>query len=105
MNDDENYARSVVATPERIAASVLVAAWIGAAFFFSGLPDALRVAVFYLVPLTFIWIPTLMARLDIGSYQNPGPRVATPANALRLVGWLAIVGVPLTWAAFWWSTR
>jgi hypothetical protein len=106
MNDDqENYARSGEATPERVVASLMVTTWIAVAFFFSGLPDALRVAGFYLFPLTCVWIPTLMARLDVRSYQDPGPRVATPANALRLVGWLAIVGIPLVWAAFWGATR
>ena len=103
--DDGEYERSIKATPERIIASLLVATWIVSAYLIFGLPLAIRTFVFYLFPLAFIWVPEFMVRLPSMSRRYPTPSEPVLPNALRLAGWLVILGIPVVWAAFYWTMK
>ncbi len=60
---DGDYEPDVRVTPERIVATLLVIAWIIIAFHELGPRRAFGVGFLFLLPLTMVWIPGLMANL------------------------------------------
>ena len=100
MNDSD-YQRSRIATPERIVASIFVTAWILCAFVIGGYVLAIRAALLFMIPLALVCMPDLLARiatLDAKWNRQFIPRAST--LMIRLIGWLVIIGVPVSWMAF-----
>lgn len=105
MEEGPEYAASVTVGAEKIAASVLVLAWVILAGALSGRVLAIRAAVFFMIPLAFVWIPELMARtsrLTKGLHDPGSPMIP---GILRITGWLVLLGVPAVWLAFDLSLR
>ncbi len=101
MPEEPDYSSAVPLTPGRIIASLLVLIWIGAAFLIGGLQLAVRAAVFFMIPLTFVWIPEWMSRIaGVASRKSLAADVPMLPGILRGVGWLVIVGVPVSWMIF-----
>ncbi len=101
MMDGGDYEREPKPTPERVVATLLVFAWIIAAYHISGLPLAIRATLIFGFPLLFIWLPGILVRIA-GSGSRRGLDVDVPVSefVIRLVGWTVIVGVPVAWLAF-----
>jgi hypothetical protein len=101
MMDGGDYEREPRPTPERVVATLLVFAWIIAAYHISGLPLAIRATLIFGFPLLFIWLPGVLVRIA-GSGSRKGLDVDVPVSefVIRLVGWAVIVGVPVAWLAF-----
>lgn len=90
-----------IVTLERVLAVVLVLTWIVLAARFGGLALAIRAILLFQVPLVFVWMPELMARIaGVASRKSLQPGVIVSAMAVRLVGWVVILGVPLAWWGF-----
>jgi hypothetical protein len=105
MNEPD-YQRSNIATTERIVATILVAAWIICAFMIGGHVLAIRAAILFMVPLSFIWMPDIFAR--IATLDDKWNRQFIPKASkfsVRLIGWFVIVGVPAVWIAFQFSLQ
>lgn len=101
MSQDPDYAPAVPLTPGRIIAGILVVIWIGSAWRIGGLPLAVRAAVFFMIPLTFVWIPEWMSRIaGVASRKSLAADVPVLPGTLRGIGWLVIVGVPVSWMIF-----
>jgi hypothetical protein len=62
MNDGE-YASGRILSAGRVLSGILTATWIGIAFTIGGLNLAIRAFLFFMVPLSFVWMPDLMARI------------------------------------------
>jgi hypothetical protein len=101
MMDGGDYAREPKPTLERMAATLLVVAWVITAFHIGGLPLAIRATLLFLFPLLFIWLPGILARVA-GEGSRKGFDVGVPVSefAVRLVGWAVIIGVPAAWLVF-----
>lgn len=101
MMDGGDYAREPKPTPERLAATLLVVAWVITAFHIGGLPLAIRATLVFGFPLLFIWLPGILVRVA-GAGARKGLDTDAPVSefVLRLVGWAVIVGVPAAWLAF-----
>ena len=101
MMDGGKYAPEVTASREKIAASLLVALWIGIAYHTGGLPDAIWAIRLFIFPLALIWIPDLMARLtNEPSRKHGAPTAPVAAKGLRIVAWFLILGIPAAWIIF-----
>jgi len=101
MPEDPDYAPAVPLTPGRIVAGILVVIWIAAAWWIGGLQLAVRAAVFFMIPLTFVWIPEWMSRIaGVASRKSLAADVPVLPGILRWIGWLVIVWVPVAWMIF-----
>lgn len=101
MPEDPEYAPPISITLARVIASVLVLIWIGSAWKIGGLPLAIRATTFFLIPLSFIWIPEWMARIaGVASRKSLEADIPMLPGILKGVGWLVIVGVPAVWVIF-----
>jgi hypothetical protein len=99
--DGGDYEPNVRATPERIAASLLVGLWIVIVWREYGPRRAVGAGIFYMVVLTFVWIPDLMAKLEIqGRNRDAGALGPVSPKIYRWVAWLMILGLPAGWLLF-----
>jgi hypothetical protein len=102
LSEEPDYAPTISITRSRIIASLLVLIWIGSAWRIGRLPLAIRATTFFMIPLSFIWIPEWMARIaGVASRKSLAADVPLFPGILRWVGWLVILGVPAVWAIFY----
>jgi hypothetical protein len=101
VNSDGKYASERWLTKERIIAALIVSAWIWKAFLTGGVPLAIRAGLFFMIPLSFVLIPELMARIaGVASKESLQPDMMTSSTILKWIGWLLILSVPLIWFLF-----
>ncbi len=101
MPEDPDYAPAIPLTPGRIIAGLLVLIWIGSAWRIGGLQLAVRAVVFFMIPLSFVWIPEWMSRIaGVASRKSLAADVPMLPNILRGMGWIVILGVPAVWILF-----
>ncbi len=99
--NDADYDRCKIVTTERIVASILVTSWVACAFVIGGISLAVRAGLLFMLPLAFIWLPDLFAKiatLDVDLESQISPK--TSPFMIRLVAWLIIIGVPASWFVF-----
>jgi hypothetical protein len=96
-----NYKRDRLITVERLLASLLVLLWVGLAAKLGGLALAVRAFLLFMVPLTMIWLPQLLARIALRD-DRWARDFSPPPSALvvRIFAWFVIIGVPCAWFLF-----
>ena len=95
---DGDYKKLPLISPERLVATILVGLWVGIAYAIGGLALAVRAFLIFMVPLTMVWLPDLLARIAVRDdhwARDFSPPVS--GSIVRTVAWLVILGVPLTW--------
>lgn len=106
MDEEPEYASSMGLNVERGIALALVVIWATAAYFIGGPPLAMRAALLFSFPLAFIWLPEVMAKLQVsqrhGGFHPQGSMV--PA-VMKWMGWFMLLGVPTVWGIFWWAFK
>jgi hypothetical protein len=101
MTEGPDYASADSLTPGRIISALLVLIWIVAAWRIGGSQLGVRAALFFVFPLAFIWIPEWMSRVaGVADRKSLAADVPMLPGILKAVGWLVIVGVPVSWMIF-----
>jgi hypothetical protein len=95
MKLEGDYAVDKSQRAHRIASAVVLCVWIGLAFHYRGLGQALRTAAAFVLPMGCIWIPDVL-----GSFTGlpGGPQIVDERSHpifLRWAGWLVLLVVPL----------
>ena len=99
--DGPDYEPDSRVTAERVVASVIVAGCILGMLVAWGSLMAIRAAVFFMVPLTLIWIPDILSRTaTLDSKWNRQLEAPPTQFSIRLIAWTVILGVPAAWLAF-----
>ena len=104
MNEPDyepDYEPDTRATPERIAASAIVAGSVISVLVFYGWPLAIRASFIFMIPLTMVWFPDILVR--VATFDNRWNRqLEAPASrfSIRLIAWSVILGVPAAWIIF-----
>ncbi|WP_193210432.1 hypothetical protein [Luteolibacter marinus] len=77
---------------------MLVALWVCIAYSIGGLALAVRASLLFMIPLSMIWLPDLLARIALRD-DHWDRDFSPPASGslVRIVAWLIILGVPLAW--------
>jgi len=98
MMDGGEYEPWFRPTLERVVATALVALWVLIAYQEFGVVLAIRTGLFYVIVLSFIWIPDIIGRLEIkGRNRDSGASGPVSPKILRWVGWGLILGLPAVW--------
>ena len=101
--EDGDYKKVSLITPERLVATVLVALWIFIALSIGRLPLAVRAFLTFMIPLTMVWLPDLLARIALcGDRWRRDFSPPASAMIVRIVAWSVILGVPVAWLLFFW---
>lgn len=93
MKLEGEYAVDKWERAHRITSGIVWGVWVGLALYTHGPVLAFRIAVFYLVPMTCIWLPEAMA-----SYTRfPWSRIDERSHPtfLRWGGWFLLLFVPV----------
>ena len=100
MNEPD-YEPDTRVTPERIAASVIVAGSVISAFALFGWILAIRASVLFMIPLTMIWLPDILIRVaTLDAKWNRQLEAPASIFSIRLIAWTVILGVPAAWFIF-----
>ncbi len=101
MLEKPEYASAIPLTVGRIIAGLWVLICIGTAWRIGGVQLAIRAAVFFMIPLTFVWIPEWISRIaGVASRKSLAADMPVMPGILRWIGWVVIVGVPVSWLIF-----
>ena len=100
MNEPDYEPDSRV-TPERIAASAIVAGSVISVLALYGWPLAIRASLLFMIPLTMVWLPDILIR-DATLDTKCNRQLEAPASrfSIRLIAWTVILGVPAAWIIF-----
>lgn len=102
MVNEAVYAKTRRVTAPRLCAAMWVVAWVIAVHRTLGLPWAVRAVIFFQIPLAFIWLPDVLARIaGVARPRHPMPDGITPRWVVSFVGWLVLVATPVTWWLWW----
>ena len=99
--DGGDYQEETRATPARVAASLLSAIWIALVFKEFGINRATGMGIVFLLALAMIWFPSVIARLPTSrQLRDSGATGPVSPAAVRVLGWLVILGLPTVWLLF-----
>jgi hypothetical protein len=96
MNLEGEYAVDKSQRAHRIVSGIVFAVWIGLAFYTRGMGQAFRTVAYYLLPMSCIWFPEVMATYT-GALWGRGRFVDERSHPtfLRWGGWFLLLFVPL----------